>query len=114
MLTLAVALDRTFSMPQLSDEIEAACGVRPIDITYADGRVVLSFPDGPLDQQAVETAVLAHESTADRTALQTLRDLRQMGRSSFMALSAAERDRLMYDAMTAVTVTLLAILRDEG
>lgn len=48
-----------------------------------------------------------------RTQMQTLRSLRQMGRNAFMGLSAAERDRLMYDAMTCVTIALLAILRDE-
>ena len=49
---------------------------------------------------------------AVRSQVQGLRDLRQMGRNAFMALSAAERDRLMYDALTDVTVVLLAILRD--
>lgn len=47
-----------------------------------------------------------------RTNLQTLRDLRQMGRNAFMGLAAAERDRLMYDAQVATTMILLAILRD--
>lgn len=47
-----------------------------------------------------------------RTNLQAIRDLRQMGRAAFMALTAAERDRLMYDAQSATTTILLAILRD--
>jgi hypothetical protein len=47
-----------------------------------------------------------------RTNLQTLRDLRQMGRAAFMALTAAERDRLIYDALVADTVIWLAVLRD--
>ena len=52
------------------------------------------------------------EWAAIRPQLQTLRDLRQMGRNAFMALTAAERDRLMYDAHVATTQVLLAILRD--
>lgn len=47
-----------------------------------------------------------------RPQLVVLRDLRQMGRSAFMALTAAERDRLMYDAHAATTTVLLALLRD--
>ena len=53
------------------------------------------------------------EYQAVRAQIQTLRDLRQMGRNAFMALSAAERDRLMYDAFTATTQVFLSILRDE-
>lgn len=52
------------------------------------------------------------EWTAIRPHLQTLRDLRQMGRNAFMALTAAERDRLLYDALVAQTIVDLAILRD--
>lgn len=47
-----------------------------------------------------------------RAQMQTLRDLRQLGRNAFMALSAAERDRLIYDALTAQTIIDLAMLRD--
>ena len=47
-----------------------------------------------------------------RPHVQTIRDLRQMGRNAFMALTAAERDRLIYDAQTATTTILLALLRD--
>jgi hypothetical protein len=50
--------------------------------------------------------------SAVRAEMQTLRDLRQMGRNAFMALSAAERDRLTYDALVAQTIIDLAILRD--
>lgn len=52
------------------------------------------------------------EYAAVRVQMQTLRDLRQMGRATFMALTAAERDRLLYDALTAQTIIDLAILRD--
>lgn len=51
--------------------------------------------------------------SAVRSEMQTLRALRQMGRGAFMDLTAAERDRAMYDAFTSVTKVLLAILRDE-
>jgi hypothetical protein len=47
-----------------------------------------------------------------RPDIQTIRDLRQMGRNAFMALTAAERDRLLYDAQAATTTILLALLRE--
>jgi hypothetical protein len=47
-----------------------------------------------------------------RPQLVVIRDLRQMGRNAFMALTAAERDRLMYDAQSATTTILLALLRE--
>jgi hypothetical protein len=49
---------------------------------------------------------------AIRPHLVTIRDLRQMGRNAFMALTAAERDRLLYDAQAATTTILLAMLRE--
>jgi hypothetical protein len=49
---------------------------------------------------------------AIRPDIQNIRDLRQMGRNAFMALSAAERDRLLYDAQAATTTILLALLRE--
>jgi hypothetical protein len=49
---------------------------------------------------------------AIRPHLTTIRDLRQMGRNAFMALTAAERDRLLYDAQAATTTILLAMLRE--
>jgi hypothetical protein len=52
------------------------------------------------------------EWSAIRDDIVVIRDLRQMGRAAFMALTAAERDRLMYDAQAATTTILLAILRD--
>jgi hypothetical protein len=53
------------------------------------------------------------EFTAIREQLQVLRALRQLGRNAFMALSAAERDRMMYDAMVAVTVILIGQYRED-
>jgi hypothetical protein len=47
-----------------------------------------------------------------RPHVQTIRDLRQLGRNAFMALTAAERDRLLYDAQAATTTILLALLRE--
>jgi hypothetical protein len=52
------------------------------------------------------------EYSAVRAQMQILRDLRQLGRNAFMALSAAERDRMLYDAQVATTIVLLALLRD--
>jgi hypothetical protein len=52
------------------------------------------------------------EYRAVSPALQALRDFRQLGRNAFMALTAAERDRLLYDAQTNTTIVLLALLRD--
>lgn len=51
------------------------------------------------------------EWAAIRPHLQSLRDFRQSGRPAFMALTAAERDRMLYDAQTATTIVLLALLR---
>jgi hypothetical protein len=45
-------------------------------------------------------------------AMQSLRDFRQLGRNAFMALTAAERDRLLSDAQTNTTIVLLALLRE--
>lgn len=47
-----------------------------------------------------------------RPELQALRDFRQLGRNAFMALTAADRDRALYDAQTSTTIILLALLRD--
>jgi hypothetical protein len=61
--------------------------------------------DAPLTLTPTEWAAI-------RPHLTTIRDLRQMGRAAFMALTAAERDRLVYDAQAATTTILLAMLRD--
>lgn len=53
------------------------------------------------------------EFTAIREQLQVLRALRQLGRNNFMALTAVERDRMLYDAMVAVTVILLSEHRES-
>ena len=47
-----------------------------------------------------------------RPELLALRNLRQMGRAAFMALTAAERDRLIYDALVSQAIIDLALLRD--
>ena len=66
---------------------------------------LLAMADSPLPSLA--------EWRAIRTELQALRSLRQMGRSAFMGLTAAERDRLTYDALVSQTIIDLALLRDE-
>ena len=47
-----------------------------------------------------------------RPQLTVIRDLRQLGRNAFMQLDANERDRRLYDAQSATTTILLAILRE--
>jgi hypothetical protein len=49
---------------------------------------------------------------AVRAQMQTLRDLRQLGRNAFMQLAANDRDRMLYDALVAQTIIDLALLRD--
>lgn len=77
----------------------------------------------PRDLAAAETEVveafirsMARLTVADRDAIRpsivVIRDLRQMGRNAFMALTATERDRLLYDAQAATTTILLAVLRE--
>lgn len=90
----------------------------------SDGAQVLTYlPDLTTEQTAtlelVADTIAASAPlttgilTAIRADMQVLRDLRQMGRNAFMGLSATERDRALYDAFTATTKVLLAILRDE-
>lgn len=79
-------------------------------------------PDLSASDSAAITAIVAayrmqrpmDRATYDavRTQMQVLRDLRQMGRNTFMGLSAVERDRALYDAFTAATQVFLSILRD--
>lgn len=65
-----------------------------------------------LDMAHSETG-LSVEGYADiRAQMQTLRALRQMGRNAFMALTAAERDRLTCDALVAVTQIFISMQRD--
>lgn len=85
-----------------------------VDITYD--------PDLTPEEQATwdtlaqlatgATLITPAELDTIRPSMVALRDLRQMGRAAFMALTAAERDRLSYDAHVATTMILLAILRD--
>lgn len=52
------------------------------------------------------------ELQAIRDDIVVIRDLRQLGRNPFMALTAADRDRALYDAQSATTTILLAMLRE--
>jgi hypothetical protein len=85
-----------------------------LDTALADF-VPSTAEDRALDAHIASTGLnmTRDQYNAVRAQMQTLRDLRQMGRNAFMGLSAAERDRLIYDAMTSVTIVLLSILRDE-
>lgn len=55
----------------------------------------------------------AAEYTSIRAEMAPLRALKQMTRNEFMALSAAERDRMLYDALVATTTVLRLVFRDE-
>lgn len=95
--------------------------VAPVHNWDANGEFVFTF-DPPLDpteqaqydaiRKAVKVAMTPEVYALVRSQMQSLRDLRQMGRAGFMALTAAERDRLTYDALTDVTRVLVALLRD--
>lgn len=65
-----------------------------------------------LDQVKSEIGLTAAAYADIRAQMQVLRALRQLGRNAFMALSATERDRQLYDAMTAVTQVFIAMTRD--
>jgi hypothetical protein len=58
------------------------------------------------------TLVTPAEYDAIRDDIVVIRDLRQLGRNAFMALTAADRDRQLYDAQAATTTILLALLRE--
>ena len=99
-----------------------AIGRPPVSAEYRDGRPVITWePPLTAQEQAVVAGIVdARRSirlepsdwAAIRPHVQTLRDLRQMGRAAFMAQTAAERDRQLYDAQTATTIVLLALLRE--
>lgn len=111
----------TFPNPELARLIELATAELRAPDTYADIDSLTFDPPLTAQEQARLTELRATiESPVSlsviewdriRPELQTLRALRQMGRSAFMALSAAERDRLIYDALTSQTIIDLAILR---
>ena len=95
---------------------------RTPDAPAEDGTQTIVFdPDLTAEEQtrfdmmvelaASTVSVTPDEWAAMRPHIQTLRELRQLGRSGFMALTAAERDRLLYDALTAETQLWLALLR---
>lgn len=114
-------------MPAASTELLAKLATEtlraPAEYIREDGVDRLVF-DPPLtaEEEPVYDALLhiarstelmtVGQYDAVREQMQTLRALRQMGRNAFMALSAAERDRALYDAFTATTQVLLSILRD--
>jgi hypothetical protein len=117
---------RTFP-DALTERVVALCRQYlrdPLGYATDDGVPVLDF-DPPLTAEEQTTYALLvalarsgmkHLSPTEyqtvRTNLAALRDFRQLGRNAFMALTAAERDRQLYDAQTATTIVLLAILRD--
>lgn len=96
----------------------------PVGAYVEDGVPTLDF-DPPLSAEERTTYALLlalarsgmdHLTPSDwaaiRPHLQTLRDFRQFGRAAFMAQTAAERDRMLYDAQVATMAVLLTLLRD--
>jgi hypothetical protein len=94
----------------------------PLD---ADGETFTFDPPLTAQEQTALDIVLAmHRSgmtdltpaqyVTIRTNLATLRAIRQPGRAAFMALTAAERDRLTWDAIDATLTILLATLRESA
>jgi hypothetical protein len=116
MTTIAVS-------PAVRNGIHGLClnnGVRAPEVTATEA---IWTPDlSPIDLAIVNDIVallesgMSHLTPAEyaniRPQLVIIRDLRQMGRNAFMALSATERDRLLYDAQAATTTILLAVLRE--
>jgi hypothetical protein len=116
--------------PSIPDEVTwrtadlAARYLRPVSNVYmANGVAVFEFTPALTAAEALDFDLIKKlaERNLDLTLdeyrtvtpqLQTIRDLRQMGRNAFMALTAAERDRLLYDAQAATTTILLALLRE--
>lgn len=97
----------------------AASSVRPCVIDWDAMALVFEADLTAPELAALDALVTATRSPFPpgeydriRPALQVLRDLRQLGRAPFLALTAAERDRQLYDAQTATTIILLALLRD--
>lgn len=95
----------------------------PESVTRVDGNLVWVFnpPLTAAEQTALDnlTAWLRsglNVSFADypaiRTNLQTLRDLRQLGRPAFLAQTTAQKERQLYDALVADTILWLAVLRE--
>jgi hypothetical protein len=127
MTSIEVHVDLTSRL----QSILSAAGFREPSIRAVSGIIILPGeptlfvydPDLSAQEQATFDDALARvrssmghltsaQYAAVRDQMQVLRDFRQLGRSAFMALTAAERDRQLYDAQTATTIVLLAILRD--
>lgn len=110
------------ALPAIAAAVRAPTGLRQTPTTLSlDFTPDLTAPQLALVQGVVAELVAradapvtltAAEWAAIRPQVQSLRDLRQLGRNAFMALTAAERDRALYDAQTATTIILLAILRE--
>jgi hypothetical protein len=112
------------SLAQTVLALSAAAGLRPgrMEGDGSPDRTLVYDPDlSPAEQATFDLALSlakAHQQmtreafAAIRPDVQVIRDLRQMGRNAFMALTAAERDRLLYDAQAATTTILLALLRE--
>jgi hypothetical protein len=117
----------TLNGDALAAEIRAATGLQRADVMLVDGRVEIGVSDDGAQREAdIAAVVAAHtgqptpeqqaviiERTAADTALQSLRAFRQAGSAAFMAGTAAERDRAIYDRIVDIT-RVLADLRRQG
>lgn len=110
----------TIAQSFLSALVEA--GIRTPITIGTPVRSVSWTPDLTVEEQATvdtllklvvgATLITPAEAVAIRDDIVVIRDLRQLGRNAFMALTAADRDRALYDAQAATTTILLAILRE--
>jgi hypothetical protein len=78
------------------------------DLSAAEAQTVADVQTIARSAEPMTTEAYA----AVRAQMQTLRDLRQLGRNAFMQLAANDRDRMLYDALVAQTIIDLALLRD--
>lgn len=96
---------------------------QPVSYDDATGEYIVTFTP---DLTAQELAVLddainltrshvtftAEEWARIKPEIQNLRSFRQLGRNAFMALTAADRDRMLYDAIVSLTIIDLALVRE--
>jgi hypothetical protein len=122
----------THSVPMHKGSIEGIPGLQelvtttiraPESVALDSGSVVYTFtPDLTTEEAArfadLQTLLLSPVtlSLAERDAIRPFiaegRDFRQLGRAAFMALSATERDRMIYDVLVGRIIVELALFRE--
>lgn len=127
MSSYTIPWDADASVIELCDAL-AAGGLAPGGVVQGDGTVTLTYPaDLTVEQRAVAQGIAADLVGARRTHrgglsldeyralkadLAVLRTFRQQSQAQFMALTATQRDRALFDAVNAQTNVLRALLRD--